>query len=167
MNVDITACMGVVDRTDVTDGFRLFGEESPEDFRIAAICVHDANGRYLLQLRDDFPEVAAGGKWGFFGGRVEGGETLPQAAIREFFEETGITLSPGDIAPLARFSTDTFSGGMIYVFGTERTIAPHDICLSEGAGFGYLSVQQIAKFDVIGNVRGMILGLAGIALNID
>ncbi len=37
------------------------------------------------------------GTWAFPGGRLELGETLAQAAIREAHEETGLTIAPGDV----------------------------------------------------------------------
>lgn len=46
-----------------------------------------ADGRYLVQLRDDFPHLRVPGHWGLFGGRVEKGETPKEALIRELMEE--------------------------------------------------------------------------------
>jgi 8-oxo-dGTP diphosphatase len=44
-------------------------------------------GRILLVRRANSPDA---GRWGFPGGKIEGGETIEQAAVRELFEETGI-----------------------------------------------------------------------------
>ena len=49
--------------------------------------VFNEEGELLLTKRDDF------GVWCLPGGRVEDGETLPQAALRETFEETGLQVS--------------------------------------------------------------------------
>jgi 8-oxo-dGTP pyrophosphatase MutT (NUDIX family) len=48
-----------------------------------------ADGRLLLQLRDNKREVTGAGKWGFFGGHVEPGERPVEAFLREMDEELG------------------------------------------------------------------------------
>jgi 8-oxo-dGTP pyrophosphatase MutT (NUDIX family) len=48
--------------------------------------------RFLMQLRDDLPEVSMGGHWGVFGGRIEESETPLEALIRELHEE--LSFSP-------------------------------------------------------------------------
>jgi 8-oxo-dGTP diphosphatase len=52
---------------------------------VGAIAVHD--GRLLLIRRGHGP---AAGEWSIPGGRVEPGETLAEAVVREMAEETGI-----------------------------------------------------------------------------
>jgi mutator protein MutT len=52
---------------------------------VGAIAVHD--GRLLLIRRGAGP---AAGEWSVPGGRVERGETLAEAVVRELAEETGV-----------------------------------------------------------------------------
>ena len=55
--------------------------------RAASALFVSESGRYLLQLRDNRPDIAQPGCSAFFGGSIEGDET-PQAALRrELWEE--------------------------------------------------------------------------------
>ena len=51
------------------------------------------DGRYVMQLRDDKPGIAAPGVWGLFGGSVEVGEEPRVALLRELEEELCINLN--------------------------------------------------------------------------
>jgi 8-oxo-dGTP diphosphatase len=58
---------------------------------LSAVILYDDRGRILLQHRtDDAPTFP--GFWSFFGGGVEPGETLEEAAVREALEELSYTL---------------------------------------------------------------------------
>ncbi len=46
--------------------------------------------KYILQLRDDLPDIAARGQWSLFGGMINPGETPLGAIKRELFEELSI-----------------------------------------------------------------------------
>ena len=54
---------------------------------VATIAVVLREGRVLLVRRANPPDA---GRWGFPGGKIETGETIEQAAIRELYEETEI-----------------------------------------------------------------------------
>lgn len=54
---------------------------------VAALAVMVRSGRVLLVQRSNSPDA---GRWGFPGGKVERGETMMQAAVRELKEETGV-----------------------------------------------------------------------------
>jgi 8-oxo-dGTP diphosphatase len=56
--------------------------------------VHDAEGRLLLIQRGHDPHR---GRWTLPGGRVEAGETLEQAVVREIREETGLDVRVGAV----------------------------------------------------------------------
>jgi len=53
----------------------------------ARIVVHDRLGRVLLELRKDFR------RWGLLGGHQELGDSSAETAVREVFEETGLTIT--------------------------------------------------------------------------
>jgi mutator protein MutT len=64
-------------------------DHSPKP-KLGAIAVVVRDGHVLLVERAKAPNA---GTWGFPGGHVEWGETALEAAVRELFEETGVTAS--------------------------------------------------------------------------
>ncbi|MEM7270307.1 MAG: NUDIX hydrolase [Pseudomonadota bacterium] len=127
------------------DAFELIGPW-PADFTIAGVIalIRDRRGRILIQLRDnDAPR--APGVWGFFGGAVEEGETLPEAMRRELFEELGVDVSEDELAPKWRIYRPV-TGFRMYMFEVSRTISPEEIRLGEGAGFAFIEPEDAGKF---------------------
>lgn len=61
---------------------------------VAVIAVMIRNGQALLVRRANPPDA---GLWGFPGGKIEPGEALMDAVVRELQEETGITCRPGPV----------------------------------------------------------------------
>jgi len=60
--------------------------------RCVGAIVTDGDGRLLLVKRGHEPEA---GRWSLPGGRVNPGESDPQAVVREVREETGLWVEPG------------------------------------------------------------------------
>lgn len=54
---------------------------------VAAILVNKKTRHYVMQLRDQKPEIFHPGCWGCFGGALEAGEANEDALRRELFEE--------------------------------------------------------------------------------
>jgi len=60
----------------------------------AALAVVVRGERLLLVRRSHRPDA---GKWGFPGGKIEPGESVVAAALRELAEETGVSAEAGDV----------------------------------------------------------------------
>lgn len=56
---------------------------------VVGVIIRDAAGRILLERRSDC------GLWGLPGGRLDPGESVADAALREVFEETGLRVRLG------------------------------------------------------------------------
>jgi 8-oxo-dGTP diphosphatase len=61
---------------------------------VAASAVAVVDGRLLLVRRS--PELERAGSWAVPGGRVEPGESVPEAVVRELYEETGLRAECGE-----------------------------------------------------------------------
>jgi 8-oxo-dGTP pyrophosphatase MutT (NUDIX family) len=60
----------------------------------AAAILISTDGRLLLQLRDNLPQVFDPGKIGLFGGQRERDESFLECVVREVHEEIGLYLPP-------------------------------------------------------------------------
>lgn len=60
----------------------------------ATIAVVIRDGSVLLVRRANPPDA---GLWGFPGGKIDYGETIEQAAVRELLEETGVVAEAGQV----------------------------------------------------------------------
>jgi len=70
-------------------------KEQPENFspRFEVVsCFLDCNGEFLLLHRHDYKPQ--GGTWGVPAGKIEKGEQIEEAILREIEEETGYKASP-------------------------------------------------------------------------
>ncbi len=132
----------------------------------AVVLIEDAEGRLLMQLRDDREGIHWPGRWGLVGGGVEPGEDLETTALREIEEEIGIGLGPGLLVPFGKVRSVSQAGALVYVFGIRLDICPRNIRLAEGAGFAFLTpgqVRGIGVLDTLAPVIGLYLerGLSG------
>lgn len=114
---------------------------------VAAIIVLE-DGRYLLQHRDDIPQIWYPDHWGCFGGAVDEGEDPITALKRELHEE--IEFRPREIAYFSRFDFDLAELGMdryyrIY-YVTPMTSAEHDrLVLHEGRDVKAFSGEAVLQ----------------------
>ena len=80
---------------------------------VAAIIVLD-DGRYLMQLRDDKPEIFYPDHWGLFGGSVDEGEEPEAALRRELMEELNLQVDELRYFSQIEFDLSPFGGGRRY-----------------------------------------------------
>jgi 8-oxo-dGTP diphosphatase len=79
-------------------------------YLVAWLVVQDESGRVLLGRRDGTGHM--NGLWGLPGGRVERGEALMTAAVREVQEELGLQVEPDSLMALgvSRYDIDGMQG---------------------------------------------------------
>ena len=57
---------------------------------VVSVFLKADNGSFLMQLRDDIPSIVFPEHWGLFGGTIESGESVCEAASRELEEEIAL-----------------------------------------------------------------------------
>jgi 8-oxo-dGTP diphosphatase len=110
---------------------------------VAAVALVDPDGRVLLAERPAGKQLA--GMWEFPGGKVDAGETLEEALIRELKEELGITVEKACLAPFtfASHAYDSFHLLMpLYVCRVwEGTVQP-----LEGQRLAWVKVGDMESY---------------------
>ncbi len=112
----------------------------------AGVVVVDEAGRWLLQRRTD------DGRWGLLGGALELGESFEDAARRELFEESGLTvesLHPLDVYSGPDFQITYPNGDHAYVVGVTF-LADHVAGTAaadgvEGFELGWFSPERLPE----------------------
>jgi len=114
----------------------------PEYVLVVAAAIRDLHGRWLLQQRPAGKHH--GGLWEFPGGKVERGEQLRPALVREISEELGLTLDPALMRPLGFAESEGGEGRpplVLLLFAAEATGAePHG---HEGQLWGWFSTEEV------------------------
>ena len=113
--------------------------------RAARVVVVDADG-YVLMIEGFDPHHPDDRYWYTIGGGLEAGETHLEAAVREVWEETGRTITVGDLVGPVHHDEDAFSfegrtivqEQVFYGWVTERFDA-------DPAGFAELEVRSTVQ----------------------
>ncbi len=103
-----------------------------------ALAIIKREKQFLLQLRDDVPNISHPGQWGLFGGHVEPGETPAVAVKREILEE--INYLPPSIGFFASFPTPKL---VRHIFVISLTVDLDQLELREGWDLGLWTPDQI------------------------
>jgi len=117
---------------------------------VAALILVDGQG-YLMQLRDERPDIWYGGCWGLFGGAVEPGEEPLAALRRELREELELEVVTADL--FTRFDFDLRPTGLDRYFRSYYVVRISEaelarLRLHEGAEmrvFGGEAILQEAR----------------------
>ena len=133
-----------------------------EEFQAGAGEVYDADSvaalivcapaAYLLQQRDDRPDVDFGGFAGLFGGAVDSGESAQAALLRELEEELAFTPSRVDRFATLEFDERAYGGWRCRRTYFEIEVKSQEISamtLREGTGMVLAQIAEIRAMRVI------------------
>jgi 8-oxo-dGTP pyrophosphatase MutT (NUDIX family) len=105
-----------------------------------AMAIIHRDGKYLMQLRDDIPNILYPGVWGFFGGHLEPGEDPEVGLKRELIEE--INYPTEQLTIFCRNTSDRY---LRYIFSCPLTVPLNQLELREGWDMGLLSASDIQQ----------------------
>jgi 8-oxo-dGTP diphosphatase len=112
--------------------------------------VADPAGRLLLIRRAHPPEA---GRWSLPGGRVEPGESLPAATVREVAEETGLDVAVGDEVGAVRRDAPDGRVFDIHDFRCRpRDPAAHPRAGDDAADVRWVDAAAYADLDAAGDL---------------
>ena len=100
----------------------------------------DADGRVLLQHRDDNPHIRYPGHWALFGGSIEDDESPYAAVAREILEETGY-----NVETLGLFREFVQNNKREFAFVGEISASLAELSLNEGQGMDFVSPSELSK----------------------
>ena len=90
------------------------------------------------------PDGPLAGKWEFPGGKLEEGETAEQAARRECFEETGLTV---DLRALLAEMEHTYAHGSLTLAFFLATVSQESRHTSPRLPFQWMSRSEVVKLE--------------------
>lgn len=123
---------------------------------VATALLFDSDGKLLIYLRDDKPDIPFPNYWDLFGGHVEEGETPEQALVRELQEELGI-----DIKNYRHFKTYHCLEGdahpnIKHVYTVQINKAAVELTLYEGQYHKGINLDQRHSYQ-FANILGDII----------
>lgn len=108
-------------------------------------------GRILIAKRNHLKMY--GGFWEFPGGKVEDGETVEEALVREIMEELDAPIMVAQVYPGYVFEYKSLSAEFIPV---SATIRPRDITLMEHDECRFVPLTDIEAFNISPYDRGAV-----------
>jgi len=120
-----------------------------------AVAILYRENKFLMQLRDNIPNIIAPGCWALFGGHIESGETPEIAVQREVLEEIGYELTA-----FSQFGIYSDQKAVRYVFQAPLLVPLNQLVLSEGWDLDLLTAEDIQQGEYFSQKAGEVRPLA-------
>jgi 8-oxo-dGTP pyrophosphatase MutT (NUDIX family) len=108
-----------------------------------ALAILYRENQFLLQLRDNIPNILYPGYWGLFGGHIEIGEDPTEAVKREVWEEIDYQLKT--FYPFGCYQDEQ---AIRHVFHAPLTVSLDQLTLQEGWDFALISAEEILQGEI-------------------
>lgn len=106
---------------------------------VAMAIIHQ-NGKYLMQLRDNIPNILYPGVWAFFGGHLEPGEEPEQGLRRELIEEINYLAEQ-----LTEFRCEVSGQYIRHLYSCPLSVPLEKLELKEGWDMNLLTPLEIKQ----------------------
>ncbi|MCX5811895.1 MAG: NUDIX domain-containing protein [Proteobacteria bacterium] len=117
------------------------------------LLIENREGKVLLQLRDNKPDIPYPGCWGTFGGQIENGETPDEAIKREIIEELECEFSNPEY-----FGNFPFDGYNIYMYRIiDHNLILEDLTVNEGQRGGWFSLEEVINVECAANCKEIVI----------
>lgn len=128
-----------------------------DDRRHVAVAILYRENQFLLQLRDDKPDIAHPGRWAFFGGHLEPGEKPAEGMCRELLEELGY--APPTVTHFCSYMNHSSTNSAItpplkvirHVFYAPLTVGLDALELNEGMDMGLATIDEVQQGSLYSN----------------
>ncbi|MDB9536644.1 NUDIX hydrolase [Dolichospermum planctonicum CS-1226] len=120
-----------------------------------AVAILYRENKFLMQLRDNIPNIIAPGCWALFGGHIEPGETPEIAVQREVLEEISYELTA-----FSQFGIYSDQKAVRYVFQAPLLVPLNQLVLSEGWDLDLLTAEDIQQGEYFSQKAGEVRPLA-------
>ena len=107
---------------------------------LVAMAILYQDNKFLMQLRDDIEGILYPGKWGFFGGHLELGETPELGLKRELIEEINYA-----VEQLKLFDCYADNRAKRYIYHAPLTVSLDQLELNEGWDLDLVPVENIQR----------------------
>ncbi|MEK6970014.1 MAG: NUDIX hydrolase [Nanoarchaeota archaeon] len=133
--------------------------EKPQEFYSkfdVVSCFVEHNGEILLLHRQD--HKPQGNTWGVSAGKVDGGEQVLEAMVREIYEETGFKLVPSQLAYFGKLYVKYPKFDFIYhIFHTKLDKQPEVVIApNEHKSFNWISPEKALEMSLIQDLDACI-----------
>jgi 8-oxo-dGTP diphosphatase len=105
-----------------------------------AIAILYRENKFLMQLRENKPNIRYPGVWALFGGHIEIGETPQETVRREILEEIGYSLPP-TFSLFGCYQDETV---IRHVFHAPLLVDLNQLVLNEGWDMGLVTPEEIS-----------------------
>ena len=118
-------------------------DDSPWPTVAVAVAILHQDGKFLMQLRDNVPQILYPNCWGFFGGHIEPGEQPVTGLLRELGEE--IQYHPTPPPELFCTTQEIRQGKLIirHVLSGPLLVPLDRLVLGEGADLKLVSPEDV------------------------